>query len=176
MEDNKEPWTPPLEIHKVKNLDLKEREFTANGNKYYILGEVTMERYQKMQELQIELGFAASYKEIYDGLGEIEQMLNEVRFVDAAVTINNLRRKTAGLEKRHHEIQKYCACFIVRDDEKITEFSEKVMDEKIADWNAEGINPDSFFALAVNTVRGLRDNWLSYIQDISSPTPTQSKT
>jgi len=152
---------------KLKQIKLEELEFEANGKMYFIEPEVSAERFAKMQELEIELGFGVDYKTMFDGLGEAYELLNSGRNADAAVHVHHIRESIGGLENREYPIMQYCACFINTKDEDRRKWDEKIQGDKIKDWNEEGISYTSFFPLAINTVRGLKENYLRFIQDTS---------
>ncbi len=154
---------------KLKEIDLSDLEFKANGNDYFVEPQVSAERFAMMQELEIELGFGIRYKTLFDGLGEAYNLLNDGKNADAAVHIHQLREGIAGLENRDYVIMQYCACFINRKGEDRRVWDEKIMSEKIEDWNAEGITYQSFFPLAINMVNGLKENYLKYTQDTLTP-------
>jgi hypothetical protein len=159
MEDNKG--------RKLKQIKLEDLKFEANGNEYFIEPEISAERFAKMQEFEIELGFGINYKTMLDGLGEAYQLLNEGKNADAAVHIHHIREGIVGLENREFAILQYCACMINTMDEDRREWNEQVMNNKIKDWNAEGIDYRCFFPLAINMVRGLKESYVKFTQDIS---------
>ena len=161
---------------KLKKLTLNESEFVANGKLYFIEPELSAERFKRMQELEIELGFGANYKHLFDGLKKSYGLLNENKFADAAVFIHNLMNSLAGLEERRDPIMEYCAMFINTAGEDRRKVDEKMIESKINDWKEEGINYHDFFRLAVNMVRGLKENYLKSIQDISQETQETSQT
>jgi len=159
MEDNKGKT--------LKKIDLSDLKFTANGKEYFVEPEISAKRFAVMQELEIELGFGVTYKKMFEGLGEAYELLNAGRNADAAVHIHQIREGIAGLENREFPIMQYCACFVNTKDEDRRDWDEKIMAEKIEDWNKEGISYLSFFPLAINMVRGLKVNYVQYIQDTS---------
>lgn len=151
----------------LKKLAITDKSFEANGKTYFIEPEISAERFQKMQELEIELGYGSSYKKLYEGLGQVYSLLNQNKFADSAVHVHNLMNSLATLEERRSPIMEYCACFINTESEDRRKFDEKVVADKIADWEEEGIDYFSFFNLAVNMVSGLKENYLKFIQDTS---------
>ncbi len=153
---------------KLKSISLDELEFEANGTKYVIEREISAERFAKMKEFEIELGFGQDYKSMDEGLEAAYNLLNEAKFADAAVLIHNVREGIIGLENREHIILQYCTCFINTLEEDRRKFDETVMAQKIKDWNEEGINYLSFFPLAINMVRGLKESYVKFTQDTSN--------
>lgn len=154
-------------VKKLKKLDIGEGEFVANKVLYFYEPELSAERFRKMQELEIELGYGVSYKKMFDGIKKSYELVNEQKFADAAVYLHNLMTSIGDLEQRKSPIMEYCAMFINRADEDRRTVDEKVIADKIKDWEIEGYDYHSFFLLAVNMVRGLKENYLAFIRDIS---------
>jgi len=156
------------ENNRLTSLDLAVTEFVANGKLYFIEPEISVERFQKMQEIEIELAYGVSYKKMFEGLKECYEYLNDQQFADAAVFLHNLMNSIGKLEERESPIMEYCTMFINTADEDRKVVDEKVMSNKLEDWKKEGINYHSFFLLAVNMVRGLKENYLEFIQSTST--------
>jgi len=161
---------------KLKELTFGENLFEANGKTYFVEPQISAERFAKMQELEIELSFGFNYEHHFKNLQKVKDMLNKSNFVDSAVLVHNMLKSVAGIEDREHPVMWYCACFINREDEDRRGIDEKVFADKIADWNKEGIDYHSFFRLAVNMVRGLKENYKEYIQNISQSEMTTAET
>lgn len=152
---------------KLKKLTLSETEFVANGKLYFIEPEISAARFQRMQELEIELGFSLSYDKMFKGLKESYELLNKQKFADAAVFLHNLMTSIGKLEEKKTYIMEYCAMFINSADEDRRVVDEKIIEQKMKDWEEEGMDYHSFFTLAVNMVHGLKENYLKFIHDTS---------
>ena len=68
---------------KLTSIEITDTEFTANGKLYFIEPELSAERFRKMQELEIELGYGASYQQLFKGLQKSYDLLNEMKNADA---------------------------------------------------------------------------------------------
>lgn len=154
---------------KLKVLDFDGLNFEANGVKYFIEPHISAERFAMMQELEIELAFGIDYKKMFTAWQEQEAYLNGMQFVDASVQARGMLNGIADLESRRYPILQYCACFINSTDEDRRAYDEKIMNDKVENWLSEGIDYQSFFKLAVNMVRGLKENYNEYILSISQP-------
>jgi len=152
---------------KLKELKFGDNTFEANGKKYFVEPQISSERFAKMQELEIELSFGFNYEHHFKNLQKLKENLNKSNFVDSAVLVQNMLTSVADLEDRRHPVMWYCACFINREGEDRRGIDEKEFEDKINDWNLEGIDYHSFFRLAVNMVRGLKENYKEYIRNIS---------
>lgn len=152
---------------RLKLLDLGKLVFEANGNKYFIESHISPARYKQMELLSVHLGFGSAYKMVFEGLMDAREFLNKTDFVDSAVCIDNILNGISELESNKSIIMRYCAMFINREGEDRRIVDDIIVNEKISDWEKEGIAHDSFFKLAVNMVNGLKKNYEKYIQDIS---------
>lgn len=155
------------EKRKLKKLQITDKEFVANGVTYFIEPEISADRFSKMQELEIELTYGMNYKKLFDKHTELRDNLNKMNLVDSCVIVDNLQKGIADIEERRMPILEYCACFINSIDEDRRVYDEKVVSEKIENWLDEGFDYMSFFAVAVNMVSGLKENYLKFTQNTS---------
>lgn len=161
METNKNPESDQVQKgsqNALKKIDIiANGEFVANGKTYFLEPQISIERFKKMNEFEIELSFATTFKKHYASLRELKDIMNQARFVDGAVKLNNIM---VGMHRvldntNHHPILKYCALILNTDDEDRKAYDEKVMNDKIKDWQEEGVPIESFFSVALHTVNGL---------------------
>lgn len=155
---------------------IAEKEFTANGKKYFLEPQVSVERFRKMSEFEIELSYSTTFKRMYAGLNELREILNQAKFVDAAVKLRDIQE---GMQRvtdtsNHHPIMKYCALIINSHEEDRRAYDEKIMEEKIKDWEEEGIPIASFFAVVLHTVDGLPGSLRDVILSTSDKSQNKS--
>lgn len=143
----------------LKELDLSKSEFTANGNRYLIEDKLSSERFFLMKECEIEIGFGMSYDLFFAKLQELRGHLNQGNFVDSAVLVHQMETGIANAEQRKTPVMRYCAMFINREDEDRRKIDDDLIDQKIADWEEEGIEFRSFFLLAGNMVNTFKENY-----------------
>lgn len=150
----------------VKTLDLKEKKFTANGNKYVISEKISIERYIEYQKLSPLLTFGTNFEEMFKQLKKVYENLNKQNFADSAVIIHNLLTSVGTVEQssRVPAALKMAALFINREDEDITVYNEEIMTDKILDWTKEGYNIGDFFSLALNSISGFRQAYLEFTE------------
>ena len=177
METNKEPESDQEKKgsdNALKEFDIiKDGEFEANGKIYFLEPQISIERFRKMNEFEIELSFATTFKKHYAGLNELRAIMNEARFVDGAVKLNDIM---LGMHKildnsNHHPILKYCALILNTDQEDRRAYDEKVMNDKIKDWQEEGVPIMSFFSVALHTVSGLHPSLKDVFHNTSEQNP-----
>lgn len=155
-------------MKEIKTITPEMKEFTANGRKYLIQEKITPERYKEYEKLVPKLTFGLSFQEVYAGLMKAYDHCNKQRFLDCGITLHNLMNgiKNIDDENRVHPAMMMAALFILRDDEDPTKYEEKLMLDKIADWQAEGFDMWSFFRLSLSSIRGFRETLIRYTQEI----------
>lgn len=151
---NNEATTQQPTESQVKFIDLEKGVFTANGNTYTIEGDLTIERYAEFQILERELALGISAKDLYSKLNELFTMVNSMQFADSAVMLNDLIRGQHKLQEREPTVLRICALFMNTPDEDRSVITNDMITKKIADWKAEGIAMQSFFAVASSSVNG----------------------
>lgn len=153
-------------MKELKRLDLSKQSFVANGTTYYIESGLSIERFCEYQILEKEAAFSMSFKKIFENLKEVHRLMNEVKFVEAAVKLDNLMRGVAKLEEREPTLLKMCALFINTEDEDRTTINNDMIVKKIEDWKKEYDIRD-FFQLALNTVDGFLEIYANATRIIS---------
>lgn len=141
----------------LKRIDLNAGHFEANGKKYFIEGAMSIERYAEFQLYEKELAYGLTVKGIFERLQKVYQLLNKMQFADSAVIIYDVIKGLAKLEDREPTVLKICALIINEENEDRKEFNEDLINRKIADWKAEGIDMQDFFYVASVSVNGLRE-------------------
>lgn len=143
--------------------------FTANGNKYYVLTSLSVNRFEEFESLQAIVGFGVSFQQLFNQERKAYDLLNEGRPADAAVILyNSMNGIKNHLEDRTNPILQMCALFICREGEDASTWNQKLADEKINDWKKEGISMESFFQLAFNSVQGFMPAYNQVSQSISA--------
>lgn len=157
-------------MSELKTIDLNQPSFEANGKTYTIEGGLSIERYAEFQILEKELAYGLTVKGMFDKINDGYQLLNQQRFADAAVLMNNLMRGVSKMEEREPVILKICALFCNTEGEDRTVINDDMITAKIGDWKKEGIDFKCFFQLASSSVSGLLEIYRSVTQAISGNT------
>lgn len=146
--------------------------FEANGKKYFLEPHVSPERFRMMNEYQIELSYSTTFKKMYADLTELRNLLNKAEFVESAVKLRDIQEGMIRLTDRnnHHPILKYCALILNTHEEDRKIFDEKLIEEKISDWQEAGVPISSFFPVVLHTVSGLRESLKDVTQSTSEKT------
>ena len=154
----------------VARLDIRANSFTANGNKYLILGSIPVGRFEKFEALQAQLAWGVDFEPLHKNLRRLWDLNNKLKFAEASVLLNNILEGLARpLDGREHPVLLLCSLFLVRDGEDLSGWNETFAQEKIEDWKAEAISVEDFFALAFNSVKGLSHSYLAALEGTSEP-------
>lgn len=159
-----------MEINKAKQpkrIDFSKGYFEANGKKYYVQSVLTIERFCEFQILEKELAFSMSFQNVFDQINSACESLNKSKLLDASVTLDDLRRGVARLERKEPTALKLCTLFINTEDEDPTIWNNDIMTKKLNDWKTEGIAIDDFFQYAMNSVNGYVDIYKKMSEAIS---------
>ena len=161
---------------KLKKLDLSKDEFTANGTKYFIKNTLTVKRFIEYEKLQNHFGFGLGFQQLHDKLKDSIDLANKGKGVQAWNIIFNLVEGIAHrIDERTHPALLILSLFVVTEGEDLSTWVEKDQTKKFDDWNAEAIDINDFFELAVNLVRGFLPIYNEIIKDISAKIPEKEK-
>jgi hypothetical protein len=152
----------------VKTIDPTKREFTANGNKYFITEKISILRYKQYEKLVPVLTFGLSFSTIYSNLGKAFALLNKPNPepLNAGIILHNIMKgiKDADDPSRLNPSLMMCALVILREGEDPTKFDESLMREKINDWTEEGLDMMGFIALSRSCIQGFNETLIESIQ------------
>jgi hypothetical protein len=164
----------------VKRLDFNKNQFQANGKTYFIDGAtpLTVGRFRKYEGLVNQSTFGSdfagineTFKKIYNTLtGNDGQGMNALKAInDAAnMALNMSANIVKRTEQKDHYALLLCTLFLNTSDEDLTGWDLALANDKIKDWEIEGIAMSDFFLLATNLVVGLKEiyqgPWLEALQ------------
>ena len=142
--------------------------FHANGHKYIIYKSLNIARYREYERLQVMAGFGAEYSTLFNGMKKAYSELNTMKAADASVTLFNLMEGTARkMNKSQNTMLLMCTLFINREGEDLTKWTEPEANEKIADWEAAGLDIQGFFRLYLRWARNFEGGLLSDLSTTS---------
>lgn len=154
----------------IKTIDfLAQKTFVANGKNYIVRDKVTIRRYREYQKLEPYLALGIGTKEIWDSLTKIEAANNKGDRNAIAVSCHNMKNgiKDATSEERFPIAMQMCALVIDREDEDPGQYDPTIMQEKMKDWEAEGLDVSAFFTMALISIPGFKETFLSYTQELA---------
>lgn len=144
------------------------KTFEANGHKYVIESSLSIERYIAFQKIEVEFAYGVGFLGVYQGINKGIEYLNGQKWVDAAVTLSNVRDSIGQLDKKRVPALDMCGLFINRVDEDRRVITDQMLLDKQDDWEKEGIPADFFLTIAVNLVRGYKEVLKQGVSSIST--------
>lgn len=153
-------------LNPVKSIDFSAGSFEANGETYYLESKLSIGRYCEFVILQRELQMGMTLEEIYESQKVQKQLLNQVRFADAAVHVDKLINHCIKLKEKEPTVLKLCTLFINAKDEDRTVWNNDLVVKKLNDWKKAGINTSDFFAIALTLVPGFIEIYNNFTQSI----------
>lgn len=146
-------------MSKLKTIDPAETSFIANGQKYFIESELSIQRAVYAEAVKMELETGLQLGKQLDEWIKLYDLANQQKFADIVVMAYNNRRGFRDFFKSHMPVLKLCACFMNTEDEDRRQITDDMVNKKVADWQEEGISINSFFRHALTSLRaGLGDS------------------
>lgn len=140
-------------MQELKSIDWSQKQFSANGKTYHIYPKVSIQRGVFIEEAKIEMETGQRMGQTFKALSSVYEKLNEGKFADASVQVYNQLKSIEGYFERPAPILRICACILNTNEEDIREITDALVNEKIADWKAEGITMESFFILGLSFLK-----------------------
>lgn len=159
------------------SLDPKATRFMAGAKldrEYRVYESVSFERYQAYELLQVEVGLARTFQQFQDQIDEAYLLCNQVAsgkpvFADLAVLLRDLKIGTMLVgERQTHAVLKMCCLFINREGEDLRYIDEALIESKVDDWRAAGIDMAFFFQFALRSIPGFFDAYRAISHDTSA--------
>lgn len=154
-EQTEQSGAPPEWGIKRLALHTNLNSFMANGIKYLVYPDLSVERFEQYEILQCQVSWGVGFQELYDSIVQAFNLLDKGRPASAGVVLNNVLTGVGrGLEKRTSPALLLATLFVVREGENLATWDETLAIEKINDWKAEGYAAADFFSFAFYCVRG----------------------
>jgi len=139
-----------------KRIPPDAKSFMANGREYFKAESVSNQRYLWLQELQVELGYGQTIEDFFAEQRKQYELVNQQKFADAAVSLHNSMNGIRNIADRKPTVaMRIMALFWNYKGEAVGVMTNELMEEKVADWEAEGIDIRDFFREALSVVPGL---------------------
>ena len=156
-------------MEEIKSITPGTNEFVANGNKYIVKSKISVARFKEYEKLVPQLTMGIGFDEMFASLKKAYGHLNspQPKPLDAGIIIHNLMNGIVGINenKRIHPALKMAALVIDREDENPANYDEQLMQDKIADWQKEGLDMISFFDLSLNSIQGFNERLIQFTQE-----------
>jgi hypothetical protein len=164
-------WTPD-----PKTIAPDAVTFTANGKTYHKASSISFQRYGLMEVWNHELGFGRSVEQTFQSERQAFDLLNKLKLAEAAVLLNNSMQGLARIAdqgeliKRTHPAIKLSMLFWNHEGEDVRTMPDELMNLKLADMEAEGIDHGFFFRTALANVPGFLSAYRQLTQSGSTET------
>jgi hypothetical protein len=156
----------PKNTQALKQIDLNKKKFTANGVEYLIEGALSFERFLMYQKLQLEVGYETGFYGVFKGLEKAYTSCNDGKLADASVIIHNLMNGIKTVDNRRVPMLELVCLFINSKDEDRKVINDDMIQQKISDWEAEGLDMMPFFQLAVSSIKNFSSVYTEFTQSI----------
>lgn len=145
------------------------RVFEANGNKYKILNSdsiMSPKKYALFTKMTAAFGFNMGFEGLLKHFDDQDRLILDISPQDsltkrAALFQNKAikERVIESIESRYDSILAFCTLFIVREGEDTTEYDEDLANEKMEDWQKEGIAMSNFFFVSASITPAFIEAW-----------------
>lgn len=140
---------------------LDANSFEVDGITYTATTDISIARYRRLQKLEVEFGFDASFRGVWDATTEIKQAIDERKSISDIAYINEgLRRGLANVDRNEIYQLHIMALWYNAPDEDPTVYDSAVILAKMQRWEAAGLGMGFLFAKAASGVRGFREIYL----------------
>lgn len=145
----------------TKRIDMTKTSFIANGKEYFITSFLAVSRFCEFQIFEKEFAYSTDLPTLFKEIAACHKMLKEATnfgtISDAIVKLDNLQRGIVRLEQKEPTALKLCALFINTEKEDPGTWSVDLMNVKIEDFKASGIEMKDFFQLALTSQHSFID-------------------
>lgn len=132
-----------------KRLGDNTRAFEANGRKYIVHETLTVDGFQRLEEIRIEMEVGNTAGDLLRHLQKAYELLNTQKFADASVTIYNAINIGERISAQKPPAWLLALTLFVRPEgSDPSRWDEQEAEKWIEDWNAEGYAIDDLFTLA----------------------------
>ncbi len=150
-------------------------DFSTSRHRYKVMrpGEpLGIQRFTEYEKLQSVFGFGQSFAGILEVFGGLEKLLgadrpfSEIR-TEAILLCNSAKRGIVDQSRARFNKALYLATiFVVRDDDDPLKWDERLAEEYIEDWAAEGLSEIDFFTLSASAVSGFKEAFNKISADV----------
>lgn len=156
-------------MNELKTFDQNITTFTANGREYRKASSLSIDRLKVKQKFDAAFAYGGDFKQVFTSVNRAFKLLNERKDADAAVELYRLTEGLVNVDEGEIGAFRICTLFWNTPDEDIRYYNKEVMDRKIADWNAEGIDAAFFLKSAMLSITGFIESYKERILNTLSP-------
>ena len=136
-------------VEQIQRLTGDTRRFEAGGRWYQVLDTLTVDGFQHLEELRIEMEAGNTVGDLIKLTKQAYTLLNQGKMADAAVSLYNaLNIEERVLEGRPQAWLLALTLFVRPEGADLSKWSESEAAEWIKEWNEEGYSVTDLFSLA----------------------------
>lgn len=157
-------------MQKLKTIKWNEQSFIANGKRYFLEKELSIQRsvFAESAKIELESGLRlGKYTEDWKKIWDMMNAPDKSHFADIAVVVHDHLRSFNNFLQDIPPVIKLCACFINADGEDRRFINEDMVNAKAEDWIEEGLSMRSFFHLALSFLAAEAEDLKSITDHIS---------
>jgi hypothetical protein len=140
----------------LKTIDFdKESYFDCAGKRFIKTESISFNRFKEMQKILLELGFSATFVDIYNNYQKMIEAYNKHDYFAMSIIAYKSMEGIKNLEDKDHPALRLAALFINEENEDVTKYNEAEMKAKIDCWASE-LEVFPFIALAIS----IHEDWL----------------
>lgn len=138
----------------LRKIDFsKEKYFECGGKEFRVIEDPGIIRYRLMQKIMLELGFSATFEDMFHNLGKAVEAYNKHDYFNMSIILYRMQEAIKNLDEKDDPALRICALFIIEKDEDLTVCDEAFMKSKIDCW-AKELEVGPFFYLAASLIPG----------------------
>jgi hypothetical protein len=138
----------------IIELNVNESSWVINGTTYFKAKRIGTERFQILERQEIQFGYAATFKGIFDKLVEAYNYGNQRKDLDLGVTLKNVLTGMTNVDNSITYAFEMCTLLLNHEGENLREYTEETRLKKLKDFKEGGIDAAFFFELAAKSVPG----------------------
>ena len=147
-----------IDFTQTKSFECAKRKFHINPD------QLSFMRYRELPRINLEFGFSVSFIDLFKNVRATYDLLNQVKFADAAVLLHNILYGVVSLEEKDDPAWRICALFINEEGEDLAVYDEAKARDKIECWSKE-LDCLPFFQLASSLTPGWTNAYRTVIPD-----------
>lgn len=156
----------------IKKVDLDAKSFIANGNQYFLSEGLSFERLWKYELMQRELAFNMSASDLFNLILDTYNGINDVvrdpsKGNNLIVKLHNAMTSLNNLTERKPKIFYISTLFWNKVGEDARVWSNELAEEKIYDWQEEGLDATFFLAQSLSFMKDFLESYNKFIQNTS---------
>lgn len=137
---------------------------------------MSVRRWTAYERLNIAFGFNRTFTQLYESVVQMENLVaSDAPFItirkELILSLNSFKKGIVEESKTRYNHAFYlCTIFILKDDQKLSEWTIEDAEQTIQDWEENEVNEQDLFFFALNVSSGIRAALKSERQEIVQQT------